>query len=333
MRTCPPGGRRRCSAAAGRRNMIFSDERGRDQLDYRRGQCCRDSGPHASSFDPRRAVGPVTVPVFRPRRTAVRPCRTRAESLPALDARGSRPPRDSHLRKSRSPISPTRARSFSLGIQRPSPFSTRRPRHIGHARIALRALGRWMRASADRTAVKRRRCPCIRDSPMMIRGKELIRALARTFGTSRRRDIFRGSPTQMWRPGWPRSGEEADPALRDRVLREARRPRGHLGSRRRDRPACLSSAGTCIPDRIAARRSATRFTPGTGATCLQESRPGRDFSIAEVDGVGREVRYLAQPSARAISRSTDRAAMGDEAHWDWREAVVAHRAPSRRSCR
>jgi ATP-dependent helicase HrpB len=126
----------------------------------------------------------------------------------------------------------------------------------------------------------------------------------------------------------------ADTAVRERVVREARRLRGLLGvtgSASDGSPGLLIALA--FPDRIAGRRSGSRYlmAGGTGATLPAGSPLAREkfLAIAEVDGVGQEVRvFLAAPLRESEIEKYLGAGLTweDEASWDSvGQSVVARR--------
>jgi ATP-dependent helicase HrpB len=91
--------------------------------------------------------------------------------------------------------------------------------------------------------------------------------------------------------------------------------------------------GLAYPERIAQRRSGERYLTagGTGATLPEGSPLAREryLAIAEVDGVGQEVRVFlaaALSEAELGTAAGNRLSQEDEAHWDVvQEAIVARR--------
>jgi ATP-dependent helicase HrpB len=175
---------------------------------------------------------------------------------------------------------------------------------------------------------------------MLLRGRELgFGALACDLAALlEERDIVRrGDPPDVdleTRLAALRGETMADRALRERAVRESGRLKGMLGV---SGPRPVGPAGLLVafayPERIAQRRSGERYlmAGGSGAI-LPEGSPlakERYLAVAEVDGVGQEVRvFLAAALSEADMDAVmaDRGLWEDEAHWDrGEEAVVARR--------
>ena len=175
---------------------------------------------------------------------------------------------------------------------------------------------------------------------MLIRGKELgFGALACDLAAllEERDMVPRGDPPDVdveTRLAALRGEVRADQAVRERVRRESARLRGMLGI---DQSQVSGRAGMLVglayPERVSLRRSAERYlmSGGSGATLPQGSPLARErcLAIAEVDGIGQEVRVFMAGAISEIQIETilgDRIHVEDEARWDpVEEAVVARR--------
>ena len=175
---------------------------------------------------------------------------------------------------------------------------------------------------------------------MLIRGKELgFGALACDLAALlEERDIIaRGSPPDIdleTRLAAFRGEVSSDRALLQRVVRESGRLKTMLSI---DQSRSAGPAGALValayPERIAQRRSGERYlmAGGSGATLPGGSPLAREryLAVAEVDGIGEEVRVFL---AAAMSEADIETVLGgrvrwqDEAHWNQMEqAVVARR--------
>ena len=175
---------------------------------------------------------------------------------------------------------------------------------------------------------------------MLIRGRELGHgALACDLAAllEERDMVSRGDPPDVdleTRLAALRGEISADRALRDRVLRESGRLRRMLGvGQARSRGPSGMLVGLAYPERIAQHRSGERYlmAGGSGAVLPSGSPLAREryLAIAEVDGVGQEVRVF---TAAAVSEDDLETTVGDRARWEdvvrWdpaEEGVVARR--------
>jgi ATP-dependent helicase HrpB len=175
---------------------------------------------------------------------------------------------------------------------------------------------------------------------MIIRGKELgLGALACDLAAllEERDMIPRGDPPDVdleTRLAALRGEISADRAVRERILRESARLRSMLGIGQSGSSGAVGMlVGLAFPERIAQHRSGERFlmAGGTGAVLPSGSPLAREgyIAIAEVDGVGQEVRVflaaaLIEFELEAIAAECAR--WEDEASWDpVEQGVVARR--------
>ncbi len=175
---------------------------------------------------------------------------------------------------------------------------------------------------------------------MLIRGRELGHgALACDLAAllEERDMVSRGDPPDVdleTRLAALRGEISADRALRDRVLRESGRLRRMLGvGQAQSRGPSGMLVGLAYPERIAQHRSGERYlmAGGSGAVLPSGSPLAREryLAIAEVDGVGQEVRVF---TAAAVSEDDLETTVGERARWEdvvrWdaaEEGVVARR--------